>query len=141
MRFRRKVYNYVGLFLFKKFVHGFSVADVYFDKTEIWIFHDGRERRKVARISELVQTNNSVVRMSFEHIEHEIRADEACAACYKNIHHNFSYKVNGGFVRKFLARTKSRLNFRLHFSIFYFSFRHGLEVRSVWRLAIIFGGF
>ena len=81
VRFGRKVDNHVGMFFFKQFVNCFTIADVNLAETEVGIVHHRLERRQVARIRELVNADDAIIRMCLKHMEHEVAADEPRAAC------------------------------------------------------------
>ena len=88
VRFGRKVDNHVGMFFFKQFVNCFTIADVNLAETEVGIVHHRLERRQVARIRELVNADDALIRMCLKHMEHEVAADEPRAACNNNVHFN-----------------------------------------------------
>ena len=88
VRFGRKVDNHVGMFFFKQFVNCFTIADVNLAETEVGIVHHRLERRQIARIRELVNADDAIIRMCLKHMEHEVAADEPRAACNNNVHFN-----------------------------------------------------
>ncbi len=63
MRFSRKIDHHIRFFFFKQLIYSLSVADIRFDKTKIRFVHDRRQRRKIAGIRQLIQTNNPIFRM------------------------------------------------------------------------------
>ena len=88
VRFGRKVDDHVGMFFFKQFVNCFTIADVNLAETEVGIVHHRLERRQVARIRELVNADDAIIRMCLKHMEHEVAADEPRASCNNNVHFN-----------------------------------------------------
>ena len=86
MTLRRKVDDDIRVLLLKQPMNTRTVADIELDKTELRILHHAFERREIARIGQLVQTDDPVLRMSGQHVEHKITADKAGAACYNNGH-------------------------------------------------------
>lgn len=86
MRLSCKVDNDVGLFFLEELVHALTVADVQLDKSEVRIVHHRFQCGQIAGIGQLVQTNNAVVWVCFQHMKNEIGADKAGAASYKYIH-------------------------------------------------------
>ena len=89
MRLRRKVDNDVGLFLLEELVYALTVADVQLDKSEVRIVHHRFQCGQIAGIGQLVQTNNAVVWVCFQHMKNEIGADKAGAASYDNGHDRY----------------------------------------------------
>ena len=86
MTLRRKVDDDIRVLLLKQPINTRTVADIELEKTELRILHHAFERREIARIGQLVQTDDPVLRMSGQHVEHKITADKAGAACYNNGH-------------------------------------------------------
>ena len=86
VRFSCKVDNDVGLFFLEELVHALTVADVQLDKSEVRIVHHRFQCGQIASIGQLVQTNNAVVWVCFQHMKNEIGADKAGTASYKYIH-------------------------------------------------------
>ena len=76
MAFGRKVDNDIGVLLLKEAVNALSVADVELDEAEVWLVHDPRERRKIARIGEFIEADDAVAGMLLQHMENEVAADE-----------------------------------------------------------------
>ena len=90
VRFSCKVDNDVGLFFLEELVHALTVADVQLDKSEVRIVHHRFQCGQIASIGQLVQTNNAVVWVCFQHMKNEIGADKAGAASYDNGHDRYS---------------------------------------------------
>src|SRR5450759_5259372 len=65
MRFCRKVDNDIGMFFLKQPVDSFSITDICFNKAEVRIVHYRGKCRQIASIGQVVETNNSVLRMLF----------------------------------------------------------------------------
>ena len=72
MALRREVHNDIGVLLLKKRVHGLPVADIRLHKAEAGIIHNGRERREIARVGELVDADDAVVRVPVQHVKNEV---------------------------------------------------------------------
>ena len=83
---RGKIDDNIRLFLFKEFIDGSAVADVHPDEAEIGLIHDGRQRGQIARVGQLVDADDPVLRMSVELIIHKIASDKSGAAGHDNGH-------------------------------------------------------
>ena len=59
----REIDDHIRFFFLKKFVYARSIADIQFDKTEIWLLHHRCERGQISRIGQGIQTNNAILRM------------------------------------------------------------------------------
>lgn len=81
---RREIDNDVWVLLLKEAVDGLAVADVRLDKAEIRVIHHRCKRGEVARVGQLVQTDNAVVRVFSQHVEDEVASDESGTAGYYN---------------------------------------------------------
>ena len=86
MAFRSKIDDDIRMLLFKELVDRLTVTDIRLHKAEIRIIHHRRKRRKIARVSQLIQTDNSIIRILIQHMKNEVRADKAGAARYDNRH-------------------------------------------------------
>ena len=93
MGFGREVDHHVGMFFLKKSVQGLPVADVRLYKAEIRVVHDRRQGGKVARIGQLVQADDPIVRMCPQHVENKVASDKSGAAGHNNSHF-FSFCLN-----------------------------------------------
>ena len=60
---RGEIHHHVGLFFFKQAIHEVPVRDVPAHEGEARIVPNGSQRLQVARVSELIQTDDLVVRM------------------------------------------------------------------------------
>ena len=80
MAFRREIDDDIGPFLLKETEDALSVADIQPDKAEVALFQDARKRRKIACIGELIEADDAVVGILFQHVEDEVAADEAGTA-------------------------------------------------------------
>ena len=94
MGFCCKVDNNIRLFLLEELVHALTVADVQLDKPEIRIVHHRFQCGQISGIGQLVQTNNAIVRMCFQHMKNEVGADETGTACYDNGHSQLPLILN-----------------------------------------------
>lgn len=81
-----KVNDDVWLFFFKQPVHGFAVADVGLDETEVRFIHHGGEGGEIARVGQLVQTHDTVARMMLQLIKDEVGSDKSGTAGYDDRH-------------------------------------------------------
>ena len=86
MGLRREVHDNVRLLPLENLVDRLSVRDIRLDELEVILLHERFERLEVARIGQLVDTDNFVGRMFFMLIIDEVRADEARSASNDNIH-------------------------------------------------------
>ena len=86
MRFCGEVHDDVRLFLLEDLIHACPVADVELDESEVIVLHHRLQCMNIPCISELIQTNDPIVRVMLHHIKDEIRADKSCAAGYDNCH-------------------------------------------------------
>ena len=77
---RREVDDDVGMLLFKELVYALAVADVQLHKAEVRVVHHGGEGREVARVGQLVQADDPIVRIRVQHVEYEVGTDESGAA-------------------------------------------------------------
>ena len=99
MRLRREIDDDVRLLLLKDTVDGLAVCDVRADELEVLLLHRRLERLEVARIRQLIDTNDAVSRMLLEHVIDKVRANESSATCYDNCHfinplHYFKFNSN-----------------------------------------------
>ena len=86
MRLRREVDDDVRLLLLEDTVDRTAVCDVRADEFEVLLLHRRLERLEVARIRQLVDTDDAVTRMLLEHVVDEVRANEAGTAGHDNRH-------------------------------------------------------
>ena len=94
MRFRRKIDNNIRMFFLKQLVDCFPVANICLHETEIRVVHNGRKRRQIARIRQLVKADNPIVRVLLEHMEDEVAANKTRAASNNNRHHASPLSTN-----------------------------------------------
>ena len=52
--------------------------------------HHRLERRQIARICELIQANNPIIRILIQHMEDKVASDKSGAAGYDDRHKNLS---------------------------------------------------
>ena len=81
-----KIDNDVGMLFLKKLIHRLPIADVRSDKAEIGVVNYAFERGKIPRISQFVQTHNTVFGILAQHVKDEITADKSRPACYNDCH-------------------------------------------------------
>ena len=79
MRFRRKVHDGAGPVLGQQAGQQYAVADVAVDEDVTWIVVERGQRFQVARVSQLVQIQDSFTTLD-QPVENKIRADEASAS-------------------------------------------------------------
>lgn len=80
---RREIDHDIRLFLGEQPIHALAVADIQPHKAEIRIVHNAFESGKIACVSEFVNADYAVTRMSLHHMEDEVAADESRAASNK----------------------------------------------------------
>ena len=80
MAFCGKVDHDVRMFFFKQFIYSFSVADIGLHKAEIQVIHDRRQRRQVACVGQLIEADNAVIRVFFQHVKNKIGTNKSGAA-------------------------------------------------------------
>ena len=90
MRLCCKVYHDVRMFFFKQFIHNFAVTDISLHEAEVRIIHNRCQRGQIACIGQLVQTDNPVIRILFQHMEYKVTTNKTSAAGNNNIHDLFS---------------------------------------------------
>ena len=86
MRFCRKVNHDVRMFFFKQFIHSFAVADICLYEAEIRVIHNRGQCGQIACIGQLVQTDDSVIRILLQHVEHKVTTNKTSTAGNNNIH-------------------------------------------------------
>ena len=85
MALRGEIHHHVGLFFFKQPIDEVPVRDVPLHKGKARLLPDGGERLQIARIGELIQTDDLVVRMGQLVID-EIAPDKSGSAGDDNLH-------------------------------------------------------
>ena len=90
MRFCRKVDHDVRMFFFKQLIHSLAVADISLHKTEIRIIHNRCQRGQIACVGQFIQTDDSVIRILLQHVEHKVTTNKTSTAGNNNIHDLFS---------------------------------------------------
>lgn len=63
-----------------------AVADIALHEARILRLHHRRDRRQIAGVSELVQADDPICRMSAQHIKDEVVADKASPASHDDRH-------------------------------------------------------
>ena len=80
MAFGGKIHHYIRTFLFKEAIYRLSITNICLDKAEIRVLHNGRQCGQVSRVGQLIQTDNAILGMVFQHIKDEVGANKARAA-------------------------------------------------------------
>ena len=93
MRLRRKVDDDIRLLLLEDAVDRLAVCDVRANKLESILLHRPFKRLEVARIRQLVDTDDAVTRMLLEHVVDEVRANKAGTAGHDDCHKNSLLKL------------------------------------------------
>ena len=75
-----EIHHHVRVFFLKELVHALPVADVQLHEAEVGVIHDRGEGGQVARVGQLVQTHDAVVRVLAQHMEDKIASDKSGAA-------------------------------------------------------------
>lgn len=86
MRLRCEIDDNIRLLLLKNAINRLAVRDIRTDELEVLLLHRALKRLKVARIRQLIHTDNAVRRMLLEHIVNKIRTNKAGTAGHDNIH-------------------------------------------------------
>ena len=81
-----EVHDDVGLFLFKDAVNRLAVADVRLAETEVFFLEHGGQGREVARVSQFVNADNTVLGVFIHQVEDKVAANKAGAAGYDDGH-------------------------------------------------------
>ena len=86
MRFCRKVDHNIRMFFLEQLIDCFAVADVCFHKAEIRVIHNRCQRGQVSCVGQFIQTDDPVIRILLQHVEHKVAANKSSTASYNNIH-------------------------------------------------------
>ena len=86
MGFRCKVHDHIRMLFFEQTVDRFTVTDVRLHETEIRIVHYRCQRRQIACISQLVNTDDPVFRVILQHVKNKIGSNKSGAAGHDYIH-------------------------------------------------------
>ena len=86
VRLRRKVHDDVGALLRKDRIHRFAVRDVSAHESKLRIPHRARKRFHIACVGEFVHTEDLVIRVVFQFVVNEVRADKSGAARHQQFH-------------------------------------------------------
>ena len=92
MAFGREVHDDIGLLLFKDTVNGLAVADVGLAEAEIVLLKDGGQSRKIARIGQLVDADDTVLGVVIHQVKNKVATDKAGTAGDDDGHRIFSLK-------------------------------------------------
>ena len=86
MTFRGKVHHHVRVLLLEQTADSLSVTDIRLHKAEMRMLHDRSQRGQIARIGELIQADNAILRMVFQHIKNKVASNKSGAAGHNNRH-------------------------------------------------------
>ena len=86
MRFCRKVDHDVRMLFFKQLIHSFAVADVGLHEAEVRIIHNRCQCGQITCIGQLVQADDPVIWILFQHVEHKVTTNKTSTAGNNNIH-------------------------------------------------------
>ena len=95
-----EVYDDVRLLLLEELVYALSVADVELHKAEVLFVHHRSKGRKIPRIGQGIQADDSVLRVFLELVEDEVASDESGTAGH-NDGHVLSLSGHAGLIRLF----------------------------------------
>ena len=73
-------------FFLKQLADCFPVANICLHKAEIRVVHNGRKGGQIARVRQLVKTDNPIVRVLLEHMKNEVASNKTRAASNNNRH-------------------------------------------------------
>ena len=90
-----EVHHDVRVLLAEDAVYGLAVADIDLAEAEVRLLHDGGKGGEVARVGQLVQADDAVLRVLCQLIKDEVGADEAGPAGDDN-GHGVLLKINAG---------------------------------------------
>ncbi len=93
-----EVYDDVRLLLLEELVYALSVADVELHKAEVLFVHHRSKGRKIPRIGQGIQADDSVLRVFLELVEDEVASDESGTAGH-NDGHVLSLSGHAGLIR------------------------------------------
>jgi len=68
------------MLLFKEAIHRLPVADIHLHKAEIRLIHDRCQGRQISRVGQLVQTDDTIIRILLHHVKYKIRTNKSGAA-------------------------------------------------------------
>ena len=105
MRLCRKVDHDVWMFFFKQFIHCFAVTDISLHEAEIRVIHNRGQCGQIACIGQLVQTDDSIIRILLQHVEHKVTTNKTRTAGNNNIHDLFSSTLIYVSCSRFLINT------------------------------------
>ena len=91
MAFRGEIHHHVGMLFLKQLIHALTVADIQLYEPEIGVTHHRLQSGQVARVGQLVQANDSVIRVFFQHMENKIGPDKSGAAGHNDVHSQSSW--------------------------------------------------
>ena len=83
---RRKIHHHIRVFLLKKPADTIPVTDISLYKPEVGMFHHRSQCTQITGIRQLVQADNPILRMCFQHMEDKIASDKSSAAGYNDGH-------------------------------------------------------
>ena len=80
MGFSSKIHHHIRMLLFKEAIHRLPVADIHLHEAEVRLIHHRCQSRQISRISQLVQTDDAIVRILLHHVKDKIGSNESGAA-------------------------------------------------------------
>ena len=86
MRLCRKVDHDVRMFFFKQFIHSFTVTNISLHKAEVRIIHNRCQCGQISCIGQLVQTDNPIIRILLQHVEHKVTTNKTSTTGNNNFH-------------------------------------------------------
>ena len=81
-----EVHYDIGMLLLKQRINRLAIADIRLHKAEIGILHHRLQRGKIARISQFIQANDSIIGIFLEHMEDKVTSDKSGTAGYNDRH-------------------------------------------------------
>lgn len=78
--FRREVDDHIGMLLFKQLLNKAAISDVTADKAEIGRLHNRLQGGQIPGVGQLVQTDDTLLRVMVQLVKDEIAADKTGAA-------------------------------------------------------------
>ena len=72
MTFSSEVDNDIRVLFFEKLIYAFPIADVELDESEIRVVHDTLKCGQIARICQLIKTDDPVIRIFLKHVKNKV---------------------------------------------------------------------
>ena len=80
VRFGGEVHDRIDRFLTQQLRGQCGVTDIALDEAETWRLKDRVQTRQVPGVRERIEDDDGIVRVLFDPVLHEIRADKSCAS-------------------------------------------------------------